>query len=208
MRHLFSMLFCILLFSTPVLANEEREVRELLVTRIDAVMTLLNDKNVDKELRNEQIIDIVAPIFGYQTMAKLSLGKKHWPKLSQEKRTQFSDLFIKRMQDSYLSKLDIYSDEEILYGEPQVKGKKVHMPSTLISKGNRIEVLYKLYRSAQGWKIYDVEIGGVSIIQTYRSQFDDVLSLGTIDDLLEKLKTDGHFEIPEPGEKGAQQGHD
>ena len=206
MRHIFFAIFCMLLFSTPVQANELDEVREQLKTKIDTVMVLLQDKEVDKVLRNEQIVEIVTPIFDYQTMAKLSLGKKYWPKLSQEKQATFSDLFIERLQESFLDKLDIYSDESILYGKPQAKGKTVHVPSTLISKGNRIGMLYKFYSSTQGWKIYDVEIGGVSVIQTYRSQFDGVLSDGTIDDLLEKLKTNGNFVIPAIGEEKIKPG--
>ena len=197
---------CMILFPMPTQANEMDEVREQLKIKIDTVMVLLQDKSVDKTLRDKQIVDIVTPIFDYQTMAKLSLGKKYWPKLSLEKRAMFSDLFIERLQDSFLNKLDIYSDEEILYGEPQTKGKTIHVPSTLISKGNRIGMLYKFYSATEGWKIYDVEIGGVSVIQTYRSQFDGVLSEGTIDDLLEKLKTNGHFVIPALGEEKVKTG--
>lgn len=200
MRHIFFAILYILLLSIPAQANEMDEVREQLKTKIDNVMVLLQDKKVDKTLRNEKIVEIVTPIFDYQTMAKLSLGKKYWPKLSQEERAIFSDLFIERLQESFLDKLDIYSDEQITYGEPQAKGKTIHVPSTLISKGNHIGMLYKFYNSTGVWKIYDVVIGGVSVIQTYRSQFDGVLSDGTIDDLLEKLKTNDHFTIPALGE--------
>jgi len=49
-------------------------------------------------------------------------------------------------------------------------------------------MLYKLYKSKHNWKIYDIEIEGVSIIITYRSQFSQVLRKGTIDDLLKKLE--------------------
>jgi len=188
----------VLIFAVPIQADEAGEVRDLLQGKIDIVLALLQDKELDKAHRNEQITDIVVPLFDYKAMARLSLGKKHWSTLSQEQQTMFSDLFIKRLQNSYLDKLDLFSDEKILYGEPLAKGKKVHMPTTLVSKDSRIEMLYKFYRSKKGWKIYDVEIGGVSVIQTYRSQFDEVLSEGTIDDLLEKLKTDGAFVIPAP----------
>lgn len=206
MRYLFSSILFVLLLVAPLQADETGEVRELLKTKIDAVVVLLQDKATDKTRRNEQIINIVTPLFDYQTMAKLSLGKKYWPTLSQEQRTKFSELFIERLQKSYLDKLDIYSDEEVLYGEPQATGRKVYVPSTLVAKDSRIGMLYKFYHSAEGWKIYDVEIGGVSVIQTYRSQFDGVLSEGTIDDLLEKLKTDGAFVLPATNDKEAQQG--
>ena len=49
-------------------------------------------------------------------------------------------------------------------------------------------MLYKLYVSKSGWRIYDIEIQGVSIIRSYRSQFAEILKNGTFDDLLEKLE--------------------
>jgi phospholipid transport system substrate-binding protein len=206
MRHLFPSILCMCLLAAPALADDPGEVRELLRGKIDAVVVLLQDKTADKARRDERILDIVSPIFDYPTMAKLSLGKKYWPTLSQARQTEFSDLFIKRLQESYLDKLNLYTDEEILYGEPQAEGKTIHMPTTLVSKDSRIGMLYKFYRTAQGWRIYDVEIGGVSVIQTYRSQFDGVLSAGTIDDLLDRLRTEGTFAIPEPIEKGTRPG--
>ena len=203
MRYLFSLLLCLLLSATPSLAEGPAEARELVETKIDAVMMLLQDESLDKAERDVQIIALVAPIFDYPTMARLSLGKKHWPQLNPGEKTSFSDLFIDRLQQSFLEKLDIYTDEKVLYGELLKKGKKVHVPTTLVSKDSRIEMLYKMYRTAEGWKAYDVEISGVSVIQTYRSQFDGVLSDGTIDDLLEKLKTDGTFPINESDETGS-----
>lgn len=208
MHYLISTMIFVLLFAAPASAGEADEVSALLKDKVDAVMVLLKDRGAEKAQRNKQIIDIITPIFDYRTMAKLSLGKKYWPKLSQEKQTTFSDLFVARLQKSYLEKLDIYTDEKILYGEPQLSGKKAHMPTTLISKDSRIKVLYKFYRSKMGWKVYDVEIGGVSVIQTYRSQFDGVLKEGSIDDLLEKLKTDDAFTLPDPGEEVTSSGSD
>lgn len=208
MRNIFFAFLCVLLFAASVQADEAGEVQELLKGKIDAVMVLLQDKTVDKSRRNEQITAILIPLFDYQAMAKLSLGKKYWPTLSQEKQEVFSDLFIERLKKSYLDKLDIFTDEKVLYEEPSAVGKKVHVPTLLVSKDSRIEMLYKFYRSRKGWKIYDVEIGGVSVIQTYRSQFDGVLSEGSIDDLLEKLKTDGAFVIPAPEVEEARQGTD
>lgn len=206
MRYIFSSVFCLLFFAAPSMADEPGEVQALLKGKIDAVVVILQSKSIDKASRNEQIIEIITPIFDYQIMARLSLGKKHWPALSQMKRTTFSDLFITRFQESYLEKLDLFSDEKVLYAAPLVKGKKVHIPTTLISKDNRVEMVYKFYRAKVGWKIYDLEIGGVSVIQTYRSQFDGLLKDGTIDDLLEKLNTDGTFVLPSTDEKGARPG--
>ncbi len=157
---------------------------------------LLQETQIEKSQRDARLIEVVTPIFDFKTMAKLSLGKKYWPGLSPEQQEDFSDLFIQRLQDSYLEKLDLYNDEKIVYEEPSQVGNKVHMATTLVSGANRISMLYKFYRTEGGWKIYDIEIEGVSIMQTYRSQFDGVLKKGTIDDLLEKLRKVGEFNIP------------
>ena len=206
MRTLVTGVLILCLCIGQVLAGDLEDVHDLLKEKIDKVVMLLQDKKLDKEQKNQRILAIVDPIFDYPTMAKLSLGSKYWPQLSPAKQEEFSSLFIKRLQASYLEKLDLYTDETILYSTPQAEGKTIHAPTTLVAKDSRIAMLYKFYRTAQGWKIYDVEIGGVSVIQTYRSQFDGVLSEGTIDDLLGKLQSESSFVIPGPTDKGGAPG--
>lgn len=208
MRYFLSTIICVLLFTGSGLCDDAGEVKSILKSNVDAVVQLLQDTSLEKAKRDDQIIAIIIPIFDFETMAKLSLGRKYWPTLNEVQQVEFSDLFIQRLQESYLDKLDIYSDEKVLYGEPLIKGNKVHMPMTLISKDSQIEMLYKFYRNSEEWKIYDVEIGGVSVIQTYRSQFDGILKNGSIDDLLEKLKTDGAFVSPASGQEGAPTGNE
>ena len=58
----------------------------------------------------------------------------------------------------------------------------------LISKDKKVTIIHKLRKVEKRWKIYDVEIQGVSILLTYRSQFDDILSKGTVEDLLSRLE--------------------
>ena len=121
-------------------------------------------------------------------MSRLALGKKHWPSLTQDQKKKFITLFTKRLKDSYLDKMMLYSDEKIKYNAPVQIKKKVHIPTILVSKDNNINMLYKLYKSKQGWKIYDLEIQGVSLISTYRSQFEEILRNKTVEDLLAKLE--------------------
>ena len=82
----------------------------------------------------------------------------------------------------------MYTDEKVLFEPPvQVKGK-VQVPTQLVSKDRKTSILYKLYKSGENWKVYDLEIQGVSIIRSYRSQFAEILKTGTIDDLLLKME--------------------
>ncbi|MDH3976241.1 MAG: ABC transporter substrate-binding protein [Deltaproteobacteria bacterium] len=190
------LVYCILfliVFCPPAAAGKTGDVEILLKEKIDKVLDLLRDKNLDKKQRNEGILEIVDPMFDFKLMAKLSLGKKHWPGLNKDEKNEYLELFVKRMKESYLEKMDLYTDEDMVYDEAKAVGKKVHMKTYLASRDNKLEMLYKFYRSGERWKVYDVEIEGVSIIQTYRSQFDGVLRDGTVADLIAKLKKPGEF---------------
>ena len=184
---LYSLLF-MLVFSPPAAAGKTAEVETLLKEKIDKVLVILKNKELARPERHDLILKVVSPVFDFQLMAKLSLGKKYWPGLGAEKRGEYSDIFIKKMQQSYLDKLDIYSGEDMIYDPPVVLGEKVHMRTYLDSKDSKLEIMYKFYKSSAGWLIYDLEVAGVSTVQTYRSQFDGVLRDGTIDDLIAKLK--------------------
>ena len=121
-------------------------------------------------------------------MARLALGRKYWLDIPKEKKECYSKLFTKRLQESYLVELTHYEDQKVVYKTPVQIKNKIHIPTELVSKNNKIDMLYKLYKSKDSWKIYDVEIQGVSIVSTYRSQFSHILENGTIDDLLLKLE--------------------
>ena len=69
-----------------------------------------------------------------------------------------------------------------------MNNKKVQVPTTLLSKGKKYSVLYKLANTKNGWKIYDITIEGVSLIHTYRSQYQHVLDGGEVEDLLTKMR--------------------
>ena len=200
MRYLTLSIISLLLLCSPALAEEISEVESLIRKNIDAVVLIVQNKELHQKDKNEKVVDIVNSILDFQLMAKLSLGKKYWPKLSKEEREEFTDLFVKRLQDSYVEKLVLYSDEKVVYESPQKVKKRIHMQTYMISKDNKISMLFKLYDSKTSWRIYDIEIQGVSIIQSFRSQFDGVLKTGTITDLLEKLEAPDQiqFKTPEP----------
>ena len=84
MRNILFLVLFVLLLSAPALADGSAEAGELVKTKVNSVMEILKDKTLDKAGRDEQILQIVTPIFDYRAMAKLSLGKKHWPQLSKE----------------------------------------------------------------------------------------------------------------------------
>jgi phospholipid transport system substrate-binding protein len=70
----------------------------------------------------------------------------------------------------------------------QKKKTIYYVPTELIHKDKKVAILYKLRKVEKHWKVYDVEIQGVSILLAYRSQFDEILRRGTAKDLLSRLE--------------------
>ncbi len=188
MKSLLYSVFILLVMTQTVGADDKDVAKELLETRIMSAIAVLQIKDLDQQEKKKQVIEIVTPIFNFSLMAKLSLGRKYWPGLTKEERQRFTELFTKLLKTSYLDKLTLYTDEKVVFKTPVQEKRKIKIPTELISKDNTISMLYKLHESTHSWLIYDIEIQGVSIISSYRSQFDQVLSNGTIDELLIKLE--------------------
>ncbi|MFO7932202.1 MAG: MlaC/ttg2D family ABC transporter substrate-binding protein [Thermodesulfobacteriota bacterium] len=199
MRKLPAVLLLTILFSAAGVyaAPEAEEVKDLLEEKIDSVLEVLEQKELSDREKRAEIEDIVDPVFNYELMAKLALGPEHWPELSADQKKTFSERFVRRMKDSYFDKISMYSsdtDARFDYGKPQSSGGKVRVPLTAAAGDEKVEIIYKFYESSDGWKVYDVEADGVSIVKSYRSQFNEVLSDGSIEQLLEQLETSDEFE--------------
>jgi phospholipid transport system substrate-binding protein len=130
----------------------------------------------------------VNSIFDFPLMAKLALGREHWPKLTPPQQEKFTRLFIERLRTSYREKVSLYTDENVQFMPAVKKKTTVYIPMELKSKDKKVAILHKLRKVGKRWKVYDVEIQGISILLTYQSQFDDILSRGTVEDLLSRLE--------------------
>ena len=178
------------------------DANELLRAKWDAVVTVLQNKDLDQKTKEKIIDKVVSPIFNFPLMAMGALGETHWAKLTPPQREKFTSLFTKRLKDSYRENVSLYKDEQATF-KPAVPDKTaISIPMELTSGGKDTGIIYRLRKAgpqktlvaakaaavAGDWKIYDVRIEGVSIVVTYRSEFDDILLRGTVDDLLTHLE--------------------
>ncbi len=168
--------------------NDPNDPNKLLPTKWNAVISVLQNKDLDQKTKAKEIDKIVSPIFDFPLMAQLALGRNHWPKLTAAQREKFMQLFVERLKASYREKVALYTDERVSFKPAVQKKQIVYIPMELVSKDRKTAMLYKLRKVDKRWKIYDVEIQGVSILLTYRSQFDDILRSGTVEDLLSRLE--------------------
>lgn len=193
MKTFFCLLLLILLFMSSqvvvVRAGSKTEAEKLLKTVVNDVFEILSNKELPIDQRKNKVVKITNEIFNLDLIAKLALGKGHWAQFNLEQRTEFTNLFIEMAQNMYTSMLDLFSDEKVLFKTTEVSSeKKVRISTILISRGKEFSVLYKMGQFKDVWKVYDVEIEGVSLIHTYRSQFNHTLSNNTPKDLLKIMK--------------------
>ena len=181
--------------SSTSLADEVKEIRAMTKEKVDIVINILKDKSLSKNEKKEGILKTIDGLFDFSLMARLSLGKKHWKSLSKEKRKEFSKLFVERLKLSYLEKLDLYTDEEVVVDEARkTKKNRVEVLTYLVTEDDKKEMIYKLYKTKKkGWMVYDVDVLGVSIVQTYRSQFSGVLKKETMEQLMERMRSAGEL---------------
>jgi phospholipid transport system substrate-binding protein len=187
-----SILIITLALLTPALAQQTQaqELREMMVQKSDTFFDILRNKNLDEETRKQKVLDVIGPLFDFKLMSRLALNKKIWKSLNREDRKEFSDVFVSRVQRSYLSKLDIFADVEVEIGDSvQIKKNRIEVTALMKTKADTKKIVYKFYLSKQGkWLIYDVSVVGVSFLQSYRSQYASYLKEHSFEELLNKLK--------------------
>ena len=189
MKKMACLLLVFLLFSHVVVADVEHEAGKLLKRSVDKIFTVLSDKELTIDQKKNKVIEITNPVFSFSLMAKLSLGKVHWSQFNAKQKAEFTDLYTKLFQNFYIEKLDFFSNETVVFQPATTMGKKkIQIQSALISKGTQYSMLYKMFKTRDSWKIYDLEIEGVSLLRSYRSQYHHFLKKGGIEGLLAKMR--------------------
>ncbi len=122
-------------------------------------------------------------------MAKRSLGPA-WRQRTPEERKEYVALFRQVLENSCLGKIGSYRGEKIRYVKDSVEGGRIATVETLIvtGKGQEIPLNYRMMKENPGWRVYDVVIGEISLVNNYRSQFAGILQRSSFQDLLARLR--------------------
>jgi phospholipid transport system substrate-binding protein len=177
-----------LLTVLPAAAEQKAEVEALLRSKMDAVLGILKQRDMPHAEKQEKIMEIVEPSFDFPLMARLTLGRANWMKLGADEQKEFIDLFVERLKKTYLEKTSLYSDEDVTYRPAEAVKDKIHAAIGIVTSDKTVEIVYKFYASGNQWKVYDVEVEGVSLVMSYRSQFNQILQRGAPGDLLDELR--------------------
>jgi len=158
----------------------------------DKVLTILNNPELRsaerKSERREQLRAAIYPRFDFAEMAKRSLGSQ-WSRRSAQEQSEFVRLFSDLLEKSYIDKIESYNGEKITYTrENQDQDRAEVFTKVITKKGEEFSVTYTLHATNGEWKIYDVVIENISLVNNYRAQFNRILAKSSFDELLRKLQ--------------------
>ena len=172
---------------------------------VDVVLRTLSDPEMKKEAKTAErrrlIRAAAGEIFDYPEISRRSLAV-HWQARTPAERQQFVALFGDLLEHTYISKIEGYSGEKILYVGETVDGNQAVVRTRIVGKqGTETPVDYRMLVDGGRWRAYDVSIEGVSLVQNYRSQFNSIIQRSGYAELAAKLKAK-QDERPGPREVG------
>lgn len=164
---------------------------EQVKTTIDQVMEVLKDPKFQgtgkKAERREKLRQIVLPRFDFAEMAKRALGN-NWNRYP-DKQQEFVTAFKQLLEETYADQIELASGDKIVYLNERTEKDYAEVDTKVISsKGEETLMTYKLHPVDSDWKVFDIVVENISIVNNYRSQFNRVLSNASLDELIKRMK--------------------
>lgn len=145
-------------------------------------------KTVSIAERRADIRKVAEGLFDFHEMSRRSLGGS-WTQASPAEQEEFVQLFTSLIASAYMGKIEQYTGEPIAYLGERVDGADASVQSRVVTpKGSQVAIEYRLYRTPDRWAVYDINVDGVSLVASYRSQFSRVIQRGSFADLLKQLR--------------------
>ena len=192
LKNLFKILLLVGFIITSANALKQDEIQVIMTKKIDNVLSILEQKSLPINKKGEQIIKIIDEVFDYELMARISLGKETWNSISEQKQKEFTKIFENKLKKSYIEKLELYNDQKVqIIALKPYNNTRLQLETQLVGKEGNYQINYNFYNKAKDseqWLIYDVDLVGVSIIQTYRQQFAGLLKEKSFDEMLVLLE--------------------
>ena len=191
MKTLSAVALGILLLMQPILMAAGTAGNEIRQT-VDKLLAILKDPQLKgegkKNERRNKLREVIYQRFDFTDMAKRSLGS-HWQRRSPEEQKEFVKLFTNLLEEAYLDKIESYNGEKVQYLKEREDNDYAEVDTKIVDqKGQDFSVDYRLHNVNGDWKVYDVLIEDVSLVNNYRAQFNRVLAKSSFEELLNRMK--------------------
>ena len=192
-RFFCSFVICALISPAIVLGAQPMDTLRI---PVDSVIEILKQSHPDtpeqKKNQQQKMWEVISPFFDYSFIAKSVLGRFHWEKtFTPSQRDEFTDVFSRFLGNNYIRKIqEGYENEKVAFLKEEILNPTKAVVKTAIPrKSDQIPVDYQMRLHNGQWKIYDVQVEGVSLLENYRSQVRSTLLNQTAAQLIEDLKS-------------------
>jgi len=184
--------FLLLSLISPACLMAEDTPLATVQTAISKVMTIIDDVSLQGEASKteqvKQIEVIVDKVFDYEKLSRQALGK-NWNGITADQQQEFVKLFSKFLGQVYITKITSFPGSKIDFvGEVSLSPTVSEVRTQVLTKEAKVPINYRLTNSEHGWRVYDVIVEGVSLLNNYRSQFHSILTNKPMEDLLAQLR--------------------
>jgi phospholipid transport system substrate-binding protein len=157
---------------------------------IDRVVGILEDDALEArpEARRAALRSAAAEIFDFTEITRRALGR-HWQTATPSDRRELVRLVTARLERAYLGRIEQYSGERMVVVGESVEGHRATVRTRLRTRsGTEIPVDYRLARAGDRWTAYDVSVEGISLVASYRSQFNRIIRAASAEGLVQRLR--------------------
>lgn len=176
------------LSALPVYAGAPTDTMK---TTIDEVLRIVRDNELKQpskaDERRQMLERVVGVRFDYQEMSRRALGAP-WNTLSDQEKQEFVDLFRTLLTNSYADKIETYSGEGVQYLNERTEKEYAEVRTKVLSGKTEIPLDYRLINKTNDWRVYDVVVDGISLVNNYRGQFTKIIKSSSYADLVEQLR--------------------
>ena len=197
-KSLFSIVFSAILLLLPVAGNTAASTMapDALARNVtdEVVQILRTDKDLQagsQQKARDLIETKIAPHFNFTSMTKQALGK-NWASATPEQRKALTEEFRALLVQTYTASITLFKDQKIEYRPLKIAPDDTDVLVRSLVKssggGEPVQVDYGMEKTAEGWKVYNVKIGGISLVENYRGTFNTEIQKSGVDGLIKTLR--------------------
>ncbi len=183
------LLLFVLVLPCPSSAGAPTEQVRASVDRVVAILKNPQLKSPAKtKERRDQLRQAISSRFDFAEMARRSLGSQ-WRRLSPQEQQEFVRLFTDLLERAYVDRIEAYTDEHFAYVRENLDRNYAEVQSRIVTnKREEFSLNYKTVLVNGEWRVYDVVVENISLVNNYRSQFTRIIANSSYEELVRRMK--------------------